>query len=96
MPTGLVVNELMTNALKHAFAGREAGTVRLECAAEDDEWRVVVADNGLGLPEGVTWPQPGKMGAMMARALEQNAHGELEVVSRPGEGMRVTIRFPRK
>jgi PAS domain S-box-containing protein len=95
MPIGLAVNELMTNALKHAFVGREAGTVRLECVASDSEHRVSVSDDGAGMPAGVTWPQPGKMGSMIAHSLEQNAGGRVEVASAPGEGVRVTIRFPR-
>ncbi len=52
MPTGLVVNELLTNALKHAFVGREGGTITLHSVVDGDGCRVVVADDGVGLPAG--------------------------------------------
>jgi PAS domain S-box-containing protein len=95
MPTGLAVNELITNALKHAFAGRDGGVVRVECAANDDGLRVVVADDGAGLPEGATWPQPGKISAMIVHALRENAGGSIDIRSGPDEGVTVTLSFPR-
>lgn len=95
MPTGLVVNELLTNALKHAFPGREGGTITLHSLVEADGCRVVVADDGVGLAAEGTWPKPGKLGAMIVQSLRQNAKARLEVRSEPGEGMRVTIFFAR-
>src|SRR6202011_4842541 len=53
MPTGLVVNELLTNALKHAFVGRDGGTITLHSLSDGSGCRIIVADNGVGLPEGV-------------------------------------------
>jgi two-component sensor histidine kinase len=95
MPTGLVVNELLTNALKHAFPGREGGTIMLHSLVDADGCRVVVADDGVGLAPGQTWPLPGKLGAMIVQSLRQNAKARLDVRSAPGEGMRVTIFFAR-
>ena len=95
MPTGLVVNELLTNSLKHAFQGREGGTITLHSVVNGDGCRVTVADDGVGLPEGETWPKPGKLGALIARSLTENAKAEFNVTSSPGEGTRVTIVFRR-
>jgi two-component sensor histidine kinase len=93
MPAGLVVNELMTNALKHAFAGREGGTITLRSTTDGSGCRVVVADDGVGLPEGFTWPKPGKLSALIVGSLLQNASARLEVQSELGKGLRVTIAF---
>ena len=93
MPAGLVVNELMTNALKHAFVGRAGGTISLQCTNQPSGCRVVVADDGVGLPVGVTWPRPGKLSALIVRSLHQNAKAHIEIQSAPGEGSRVTIVF---
>jgi two-component sensor histidine kinase len=93
MPTGLVANELLTNALKHAFPGRDSGAVRLRCIADTTGCRVVVGDDGVGLPEGLSWPKPGKLSALIARSLLQNANAKIDVQSAPGEGMQVTILF---
>ncbi|QND68758.1 PAS domain-containing protein [Mesorhizobium loti] len=95
MPAGLVVNELLTNALKHAFRGREGGTITLHSIVNGDGCRVTIADDGIGLPEGETWPKPGKLGALIARSLTENAKAEFEVNSSANEGTRVTIVFKR-
>jgi two-component sensor histidine kinase len=93
MPAGLVVNELMTNALKHAFAGRDGGTITLHSTTEPGGCTVIVADDGVGLPEGLSWPKPGKLSALIVRSLLQNAKAKLDVQSAPQQGMRVTISF---
>lgn len=95
MPTGLVVNELLTNSLKHAFMDREGGTISLQSLVDDTGCRVIVADDGVGLAEGATWPKAGKLGAVIVQSLRQNAKAQLSVESAPGKGMRVTIFFAR-
>jgi PAS domain S-box-containing protein len=95
MPTGLVVNELLTNSLKHAFVGREGGTISLQSLVGDTGCRVIIADDGVGLAEGATWPKAGKLGAVIVQSLRQNARAELAVESTPGKGVRVTIFFAR-
>jgi PAS domain S-box-containing protein len=92
MPVGLLVNELLTNAFKYAFDGRESGTLTVRCLQErDDYYRVVVADDGNGLPEGAMWPVPGKLSALMLSTLTENARADFDVDSAPGKGMRVSI-----
>jgi two-component sensor histidine kinase len=95
LPAGMVVNELLSNALKHAFAGRDGGTITLHSLSEDGGCRVIIADDGVGLPDGVEWPQRGKLGELIVRSLRQNAKADIKVDSRPGAGTRVTIRFTR-
>jgi len=95
MPTGLVVNELLTNSLKHAFAGRSGGTITLQSLVDGNGCSVIVADDGVGLPEGTQWPKPGKLSALIVRSLRENAKADLKVESTPGAGVRVTITFSR-
>ena len=95
MPTGLVVNELLTNALKHAFQGRDAGTISLQSLVDDAGCRVVISDDGRGLPEGFEWPQPGKLSALIVQSLRENAKARVIVESNPGQGLRVAIVFTR-
>ncbi len=95
MPTGLVVNELLTNALKHAFHGREGGTIKLHSLVDEKGCRVEVADDGVGLAEGAIWPKAGKLSAMIVKSLQQNAKADIEVTSEPGKGVQVTIIFAR-
>jgi PAS domain S-box-containing protein len=94
MPVGLLVNELLTNAFKHAFNGRSTGIITLECLREsEDRYRVAVSDDGVGLPADVIWPVPGKIGALILQTLRENTKAELNVESAPGKGTRVTINF---
>jgi len=96
MPTGLVVNELMTNALKHAFVGRDGGTITLSSLVDETGCRVIIADDGVGLPDGQSWPQSGKLGAVIAQSLKQNAKATIDVQSAPEKGLRAIIFFARE
>jgi two-component sensor histidine kinase len=95
MPTGLVVNELLTNSLKHAFEGRDGGSITLHSLIDDDGRHITIADDGVGLPEGVIWPKPGKLGAIIVQSLRQNTGAKVAVASTPGNGMSVTISFAK-
>ncbi len=83
IPAGLVVNELLTNALKHAFVGRDGGTITLHSLANDHGCSVVIADDGVGLPEGISWPRHGKLSALIVQSLRDNAKANLKVESSP-------------
>jgi PAS domain S-box-containing protein len=97
MPVGLLVNELLTNAFKHAFNGRETGLITVRCLHEqEDGYQIVVADDGIGLPDDVSWPVPGKLGALILQSLRENAKTDFKVESAPGKGMRVTIELLHK
>lgn len=95
MPTGLVVNELLTNALKHAFKGRDGGTITLHSLTDAAGCRVTIADDGIGLPDGAAWPKEGRMSGLIVQSLRQNAKAKLSVETPPGKGTRVTITFTR-
>ncbi len=95
LPAGLLLNELLTNSLKYAFVGRDKGTVMLECSRlDDDRYRIVVADDGVGLPDGMGWPLPGKLSALILQTLRENTkQTEFNVETVPGGGTRVRIEF---
>jgi two-component sensor histidine kinase len=95
MPAGLLVNELLTNSLKHAFVGREGGTISLRSLVDDGGCRLTVQDDGVGLPEGAQWPRKGELSAMFVQSLRQNARADVEFQSTPGEGVCVTVVFAR-
>ena len=94
LPIGLIVNELMTNAFKHAFAGRGHGEIKVQCLRKDEHrYCVTVADDGAGLPDGVQWPVPGKIGALVLQSLRENSKTDVDVESDPGKGSRVSLTF---
>jgi two-component sensor histidine kinase len=88
---GLVVNELVTNAAKHAFAGRDTGAIQVRFRAGDAGWLLTVADDGGGLPAK---PRPrtgnGGLGQRLIDGFARQAHGTVNTVSGP-EGTIVTV-----
>lgn len=95
MPVGLVINELMTNALKYAFKGRDGGEIKVRCTVDEEGCKVVVADDGIGLSDKADWPRRGKLSAMIVQSVRHNAKAEIDVQSEPNKGMAVTMIFKR-
>tara|TARA_R110000824_G_scaffold38584_3_gene117733 strand:- start:1905 stop:2939 length:1035 start_codon:yes stop_codon:yes gene_type:complete len=72
---GLLVNELVTNAVKHAFIDRDKGTIRVEIRTVSDGAVLEVSDDGAGLPDIV---RDGAQGTQFLNAFAQMAKGELD------------------
>jgi two-component sensor histidine kinase len=99
LPTiGLIVNELITNAMKYAFPPAVAhGLLEVELNYTDERVELSVADNGPGIPNSVvSRPQSG-FGLGMVNALVEQLHGQMRIESNSEEagGTRVTFSFPR-
>lgn len=92
IPFGLLVNELATNALKHAFNGRHRGTVRVDVALRDDSLYLVFEDDGVGLPVDIDLSTAGTLGLQIVKLLAGQLHGEFGVQA--GQGTRFALHFP--
>lgn len=85
IPCALILNELISNALEHAFPGGGPGTVRVELAAtERGRARLSVRDDGTGLPDGFDPSKMTSMGLWLVSALVEQLEGELRVEGRQG------------
>jgi two-component sensor histidine kinase len=84
--SALIVNELVSNAAKHAYQGQGAGNVWVNVAATGvDSFFIAIRDEGGGLPEGSQFGEGKGLGARMVRALADQLGASLEVVARqPG------------
>jgi two-component sensor histidine kinase len=91
---GLVVNELVTNAAKHAFAGRDLGTIIVTLRNRTEGgWRVTVADDGVGMPKDAALPEKGNgLGSRLVEAFARQAGGTLSTES-DDTGTRVVMRL---
>ena len=90
--SALIVNELVSNAAKHAYQGQGAGRVWVNIATTGvDSFFIAVRDEGGGLPEGFQFGAGKGLGARMVRALAEQLNASLEVVAHhPGVEFLVT------
>jgi PAS domain S-box-containing protein len=91
IPCGLVVNELVTNALKHAFNQRLGGTVRVKFSRRGSFLELEVSDDGAGLPAGFNIRQTASLGLQVVTTLAEQLGGTLEVVATSGSKFRLTF-----
>ena len=93
VPFGLLLNELVTNALKHAFPGERSGCIRLTVArATAETVRLTVTDDGVGLPAALDPSHTQSLGLQLVQMLTKQLHGT--VTFQPGLGTTVQILFP--
>ena len=86
---GLIVNEAVTNSLKHAFPGDRVGTVTVRLDVRSDSFTLTVADDGVGLPD----PQgKGSTGRWLMQAMARQLGGAVELTG--GRGTTVVVEFP--
>lgn len=95
MPVGIIINELITNAMKYAFAGRPQGTLLIRANADEREVCIEVADDGSALQAAGDQRQPA--GAGFGLELVEGLAGQLDGSFRleQNNGTRCTLLFPR-
>jgi len=84
VPCGLIVNELVSNALKHAFVERESGAIRVGLRTDGRSCTLTVDDDGAPLPDGLFSRPSSTMGLRLVKALARQLEGELRAGA-PGE-----------
>jgi PAS domain S-box-containing protein len=92
VPCGLIINELVSNSLKYAFPNGSTGEVRVELDEQPDHLiRLVVADNGIGLPGVVDLGAARSLGLRLVRTLADQLGAKLELQSSPGTKIQLTF-----
>lgn len=86
---GLIVTELVINALKHAFGDERSGTIEVDYKSSGKDWTLTISDDGIGMPFGDDAPKAG-LGTGIVEALVKNLEGEL-TISDAEPGTVVTI-----
>ena len=94
IPTGLIVNELVTNCLKHAFPEGKDGEIRISLRSLDDgEKELIVSDNGIGLPETLDIKRAESLGLRMITNLtERSLHGKVNINKINGTEFQIIFR----
>jgi two-component sensor histidine kinase len=90
---GLIVTELVINALKHAFPSGEEGEILVKYDAQDSGWRLSVSDNGSGPKDATDNPPHAGLGTSIVEALAHQLDATVQKTSGP-QGTTVTITAP--
>ena len=105
VPLGMIVNELVSNSLKHAFPDRKEGEIRIELYKEENgectksinedckitNFVLTVSDNGVGIPEKFDMESIDTLGMQLVTSLVDQLDGELEL--KRDNGTEFSVRF---
>jgi len=91
IPLGLIVNELITNSLKHAFVKNKKGQIKIKFTKENEKYVFEVSDNGIGLPNNFDIEKTSTLGLSLVFNLVNQIDGKLDYEG--NNGTRFTIKF---
>ncbi|MGB1032046.1 MAG: sensor histidine kinase, partial [Flavobacteriales bacterium] len=81
IPCGLIMNELVSNAFKYAYRGRDKGVLNIKVKQNNKQISLEVSDNGVGLPEGYNPSESESLGIYLVYALIEQLDAEIQVQS---------------
>jgi two-component sensor histidine kinase len=92
IPCGLIINELVSNSLKHAFpAGREGSISIALHSDEDNQLTLMVSDTGVGFPKDVDFRNTSSLGLKLVRTLTDQLGGTIELERSGGAAFKITF-----
>lgn len=90
IPCGLIINELVTNSVKYAFPDNQ-GTLQIRLKTRNDHLEMVIADNGIGLPENLDYENTDSLGLQLVNNLVRQLDGQITLDR--SKGTSFTISF---
>ncbi|UZP68857.1 response regulator [Desulfovibrio mangrovi] len=96
IPCGLIVNELFSNALKHAFKGRDEGIVCLSVKRDQDNIKIIVRDNGIGFPLDYEPDAARTLGMQLVHSLVDQLGAFLDIEVDTGTTFTITFHAPNR
>lgn len=94
IPAGLIINELVTNSIKHAFTESNEGIIYINLHTKDNVLFLEVSDNGKGFPKDVDFKNTNSLGLQLVNTLVEQLNGKLELKEHKGGGTSFYINFP--
>jgi PAS domain S-box-containing protein len=79
IPLGLIINELVSNSLKHAFKAQDNGEIKIILDRTNDEYSLTVKDNGMGLSNGFDLENTSSLGLLLVNSLVNQLEGKIQV-----------------
>jgi two-component sensor histidine kinase len=97
IPCGLILNELVSNSIKHAFPDGRGGEIGIVMhPINGDEVELIVSDDGIGFPEGVDFRDTETLGLELVNMLTRQLAGEIELDKNGGTRFKIIFPLPRK
>ncbi len=91
IPCGLILNEIITNSLKHAFPKKKKGKIMIEFLRKNSQYEFLVRDNGVGLPEKFNVKKSTSLGLKLIHLLTEQIGGKLEIKRKSGTQYKVVF-----
>jgi PAS domain S-box-containing protein len=91
IPLGLIINELISNSMKHAFPEGKRGTISIAMHKEDGQYQLMVNDDGVGMPKDFNIDNPTSLGLELVKNLTAQIEGDLEIISKDGTTVLVSF-----
>ncbi len=91
VPFGLIINELVSNSLKHAFPNGENGEVYISLKSIEDKYELIIRDNGVGFPSNIDFKRTDSLGLQLVNNLVDQIDGEIELNKRRGTEFRIVL-----
>jgi len=92
IPCGLIINELVSNALQHAFPKDRGGEIRIELRPNaDSTYTLGVRDDGVGLPTSIDFQNPQSLGLQLVSTLSSQLEGAMEMRRKDGTAFQLTF-----
>jgi len=92
IPLGLIINELVTNALKYAFPTGK-GTITIKLTTQKDKIELIIVDDGIGLPESIDIEKTETLGLKLVNILTMQLNGKISLKTRPGTQFKITFPY---
>ncbi len=92
IPLGLILNELITNAMKHAFPNGKEGAVSITFGKNDDEFILKVSDDGIGFPSDLDYTKTNSLGMQLVTSLTSQINGKIEMNRDHGTKFIITFK----
>jgi PAS domain S-box-containing protein len=92
IPLGLIVNELLSNSMKHAFPDSREGTIKLDFKSDNEGCLLLVSDDGIGLPNGMDISHTETLGLQLVNSLIGQIDAKMEINNQDGTEFRISLK----
>jgi two-component sensor histidine kinase len=91
IPLSLIISEILNNSLNYAFPNNQSGIINISLKTNGDIIKLIIGDNGIGLPEDVDFDDPKDFGFLIMKSLIKQIEGSIFLL--PSEGTSYLIEF---